>query len=79
MVQIKATQARSVGLYSEPEHLIVLGLNRDGTAKEIYNRPGALAWQNAGKMQKTGQRPIGVSKLQSLMSEVPEADRLPER
>jgi hypothetical protein len=79
MVQIKATQAKTVGLYSEPQHLIVLGLNRDGTANEIYNGPGPLVWQNAGKIQKTGQRSIGVAKLRSLMAEVPEAERLARR
>jgi hypothetical protein len=79
LVQIKATQARSIGLSSEPQHRIVLGLNRDGTSTEIYNGPGALAWQNAGKMQKTGQRPIGGSKLRSLTAEVSVSDRLPDR
>ena len=79
LADVKATQARSVGLYAEPDYLIVLGLNRDGSAEEIFNGPGALAWNAAGKMQKTGQRPIGVTKLRGLMGGVAEADRLPAR
>ena len=76
LVQIKATQARSVGLRSEPEHLIVLKLSSDGMASEVYNGPGALPWQHAGKMQKNGQRSVGVARLGALMSEVSAADRL---
>jgi hypothetical protein len=75
-VQIKATQAKSVGLRSEPEHLIVLKLAADGTATEIYNGPGALPWHQAGKKQKNGQRPIGVSRLELLMARVEPADRM---
>ena len=77
LVQIKATQRNRVSLYSEPEHLIVLGLGEDGHAEEIYNGPGALAWEAAGKRQKNGQRPISVSKLRALMDEVPQESRLP--
>ncbi len=76
-VQIKATQSKSVGMRSEPEHLIVLGLKKDGTNFEIYNGPGALAWSNAGKIQKNGQRSIGVSKLKKLMKQVDIRERLP--
>lgn len=77
LVQIKATQAKMVGLRSRPQHLLVLRLNRDGTAEEVYNGPGAPAWRAAGKMQKNGQRPIGVAKLRALMAGVAERDRLP--
>jgi hypothetical protein len=75
-VQIKATQARSVGLRSEPEVLLVLQLLRDGSTEEIFNGPGALAWSHAGKMQRNGQRSIGVAKLRGLMEEVPPGARL---
>ncbi len=77
LVQIKATQRRSVGLRSEAQHLIVLGLLPTGKAEEIYNGPGPLAWERAGKMQRNGQRPISVSVLEELMQSVPEKDRLP--
>lgn len=75
-VQIKATQAKSVGLRDEPEHLLVLQLHPDGTASEAYNGPGELAWRHAGKMQRNGQRQVGVAKLACLMEEVPIGARL---
>jgi hypothetical protein len=75
-VQIKATQARSIGLRSEPEVLLVLQLLGDGSAEEVFNGPGSLAWSNAGKMQRNGQRSIGVAKLRTLMEEVSPVTRL---
>lgn len=80
LVQIKATQGTSVGMRSEPEHLLVLELSsEDGTHTTIYNGPGALAWQNAGKMQSNGQRFISVKKLAELMKQVPTEQRLRSR
>jgi len=76
LVQIKATQAKSVGLRSEPDHLIVLKLNQDGSTNEVYNGPGAPAWHQAGKMQKNGQRSIGLSRLRLIMQQVPACERL---
>lgn len=69
-VQIKATQSKSVGLRSNPEHLLVLKLHRDGTYSEIYNGPGCKAWNAAGKMQSNGQRNISVNKLKLLMNDI---------
>ena len=76
MVQIKATQVRNVSLSSEPEHLVILKILRSGDADEIYNGPGQLVWEATGKMQKNGQRSISLSKLKSLMNNVPLSDRL---
>ena len=76
LVQIKATQVRMVGLSSEPEHLLVIQIQRDGSFKDIFNGPGKVAWNAAGRMQKNGQRPIGLSKLAQLMKDVPEESRL---
>jgi hypothetical protein len=76
-VQIKATQARTIGLRSKPEHLIVLYLQKDGTNIEIFNGPGELAWKHAGKLQKNGQRSIGVAKLNQLMETLSDKVKLP--
>lgn len=76
LVQVKATQTRRVSIYSEPDHLIVLKLYRDGSFEEVYNGPGAAAWQSAGKIQKNGQRPISVSRLRKLMNDVAPQERL---
>jgi len=75
-VQVKATQGKAVGLRCEPQHLLVLKLERDGSFSEVFNGPGSVAWTEAGRMQKNGQRPISVSKLTRLMRLVPEKDRL---
>lgn len=75
-VQLKATQGKAVAMRSEPDHLIVLRILPDGSAEEIFNGPGGPAWTAAGKMQSNGQRPISLSRLRSLMQEVPIQSRL---
>ncbi len=75
-IQIKATQGKSVGLYGEPDHLLVLRLRKDGTAEEIYNGPGKPAWDKAGKLQKNGQRSISLSRLRVLKETVPENQKV---
>lgn len=72
-VQIKATQISRIAISSEPEYLIVIKLSRDGSWEEIYNGPGDLAWNNAGKMQKNGQRPISIAKLKEIMDTLPQS------
>ena len=75
-VQIKATQVKSIAISSEPDYLIVIRLLSDGSWEEIYNGPGKAAWDNAGKMQKNGQRPISLSKLRNLMDSVDINDKI---
>jgi hypothetical protein len=78
-VEVKATQGDTVALRAEPHHLIVLHLNKQGEATEVFNGPGSLAWQSCGVMQKNGQRPISLSKLRKLMAQVTQSQRLPAR
>lgn len=77
MVQIKATQVKSIGLRSLPEYLIVIKLFPDGSFQEYYNGPGNIAWENSGKMQKNGARGITLNKLKQLMNYVNEEDMIP--
>jgi hypothetical protein len=79
LIQIKATQGKSVAFYGKPDYLLVLKLRKDGTTEEIFNGPGALAWTNAGKQQKNGQRSIALSKLHALMETVPVDKRIPRK
>jgi len=79
LVQIKATQRRSVGLRSQPDHLVVLRLDDTGRATEVYNGPGKEPWDAAGPPQSNGQRSIGVKALGELMERVPPERRLPQR
>ena len=75
-VQIKATQVKGIAISSEPDYLIVIRILPDGSWEEIYNGPGKAAWDNAGKMQKNGQRPISLSKLRNLMGSVDVNDKI---
>ena len=73
LVQIKATQTKRIAISSEPEHLVVIKLAHNGSWEEIYNGPGDLVWNNAGKMQKNGQRPISIAKLKAIMDTLPQS------
>jgi hypothetical protein len=75
-VEIKLTQGKSVAIRHEPEHLLVLSRPKGSKISVIYNGPGAPAWTAAGKMQRNGQRPIGLKKLAVLNATVQEADQL---
>lgn len=71
-VQIKATQVQSIAISSQPDYVIVIKLLSDGSWEEVYNGPGKPVWDNAGKMQKNGQRPISLNKLKKLMTSTEE-------
>ena len=78
-VEIKMTQGERVALRAAPQHLIVLHLSKEGSATEVFNGPGELAWSRCGPMQSNGQRRISIKSLQELMTEVPESERLKAR
>ncbi len=68
LVQIKTTQRNRIGIYSEPDYLLVLQVQQDGTINEIYNGPGREPWECAGKMQKNGQKSISIARLRELQA-----------
>jgi hypothetical protein len=70
LIQIKATQGKSIGLSSEPDYLIVLKILKNGKSDEIYNGPGKQVWEATGTMQKNGHRHISIYKLKALMVNV---------
>ena len=78
-VQVKATQGDRIALSSEPEHLLVLRLERDGSFTEEYNGPGMLPWSLVGHKPrpKNGQYQVSLAALRRLMSQVDEHSRLP--
>ncbi len=76
LVQIKATQINRISISSEPDYLIVIQITPDGTWSEIYNGVGSRVWDNAGKMQKNGQRPISIAKLKLLMKSVSDDEKI---
>ena len=77
-VEIKLTQGRGVAIRHEPEHLVVLHRPKGGQMRIVFNGPGAIAWEAAGKMQKNGQRPISLTRLSKLLETVTVAMRLSE-
>lgn len=81
-VEVKATvSGRSIalrGMEPEADHLLVLRINGDGSATEVYNGPAAPVWAAAGKVQSNGQRAVSVSRLASLQGKVLAEDVLAE-
>jgi len=81
-VEIKATvSGKSIalrGMEPEAEHLLVLRINGDGSAQEVYNGPAAPVWAASGKVQSNGQRVVSVSRLVSLQSKVLKEEMLQE-
>ncbi len=75
-VEIKLTQGDGVSLRHEPEHLLVFQRSKGSNVRVVFNGPGKAAWENAGKMQTNGQRPISLKKLGALDRCVLPADRL---
>ena len=77
-VQIKGTQGKdSIVIREEPEYLLVEYLDKvTGTIKEIYNGPGALAWQYRNYVPSMNFYTIRINKLLELDPSVPDADRL---
>ena len=76
LIQIKATQINKISISSEPDYLIVIQITPDGSWSEIYNGFGSRVWDNAGKMQKNGQRPISIAKLKHLMGSVSDDEKI---
>lgn len=80
-VQVKATQGDRIALSSEPEHLLVISLRRDGTFAEEYNGPGANVWKLVcdKPRPKNGQYQVRLSTLRRLARDVPAASKLIRR
>jgi hypothetical protein len=65
----------------EPQHLLVLRLNRDGSFVEEYNGPGALPWKLVAHKPrpKNGQYQLSLAALRKLMKNVGPHERLQRR
>jgi hypothetical protein len=57
-VQIKMTASKSIAMYDLPKRLVVLRIVSAEEAEIVFDGPGELAWTNAGKRQKSGQRVV---------------------
>lgn len=79
LVQIKTTQRRSVGIYEEPDYLLVFSIDGEGHLTEVYNGPGKPVWELFAdkKRPKTGQYQVSLSRLRVLSEGVLPEDRIP--
>jgi hypothetical protein len=78
LIQIKATQAKSIAISSEPKYLLVLRIAQDGSFVEVYNGPGAQVWASVSSKPrpKNGQYQVRLSTLQRFMPSVPASERV---
>ena len=78
-IEIKATQGKCVALRSEPEHLLVLRLDRKGGFSEVYNGPGDIVWKEFQRKTRpsNGQFQISLKRLEALMQDIPPELTLP--
>lgn len=77
-VQIKGTQGKdSIVIREEPEYLLVEYLDKEsGTIQEIYNGPGALAWQYRSYVPSMNFYTIRINKLLELDENIPDKERI---
>ena len=77
-VQIKGTQGKdSIVIREEPEYLLVEYLDKEsGTIREIYNGPGALAWQYRSFVSSMNFYTIRINKLLELDATISDEERI---
>lgn len=79
LVQIKATQRRSVGISEKPDYLLVFSIDDEGRLSEVYNGSGLPVWQLflGKKRPKNGQYQVSLTRLRELNERVSSRDRIP--
>lgn len=80
LVQIKATMKDQLTFPADhiPNYYLAVKISRDGTFTEVFNGPGAIAWEavkNRGPV-KNNLHGISISALSKLQTSVQEADRI---
>lgn len=77
-VQIKGTQGKdSIVIREEPEYLLVEYLDKEsGEIREIYNGPGALAWQYRSYVPSMNFYTIRINKLLELDAAISDKERI---
>lgn len=83
LVQIKATMKASLTFPVDhiPLYYIGIQVHNDGSFTEIFNGPGAIAWEAVKnrKATKTNLHSVSVSALKKLSAKVAAKDRIPKR
>lgn len=82
-VQIKTTMKDSLTFPVDhiPHYYIGIKVHSDGTYDEIFNGPGAIAWEAVKNRQptKTNLHSITLSALRKLNEAVADGDRIPKK
>ena len=82
-VQVKATMQKSLTFPADhiPDYYLGIQLHSDGSFSEVFNGPGAQAWQAVKnrKPPKTNLHSVGIRTLADLSSKVAIKDRIPRR
>jgi hypothetical protein len=83
LVQIKATMKNSLTFPVDhiPLYYIGIKIHGDGTFTEVFNGPGAIAWEAVKnrKITKTNLHSVSISALSKLNETVQANDRIPVR
>ena len=83
LVQIKATMKESLTFPADhiPNYYLGIQILADGTFVEVFNGPGAIAWEAVKKRAtpKTNLHSVSITVLQNLQSKVQTGDRIPHR
>ena len=83
LVQIKATMKDSLTFPVDhiPDYYIGIKIHSNGTFTEVFNGPGAVAWEAVKnrKATKTNLHSVSTSALSKLSATVAESDRIPAR
>ena len=83
LVQIKATMKKSLTFPVDhiPLYYIGIQIHSDGSFIEVFNGPGAIAWEAVKNRSptKTNLHSVSVSALRKLNPKVTPADRIPKR
>ena len=82
-VQIKTTMKSSLTFPVDhiPHYYIGIKVSEDGSYKEIFNGPGAIAWEAVKNRAptKTNLHSVSISAFEELNKKVKEDDRIPKR
>jgi len=80
LVQIKATMKDSLTFPADhiPDYYLGIKVHKDGSFSEVFNGPGALAWEAVKnrKPPKTNLHSVGVTTLATLSESVEAKDRI---
>jgi len=83
LVQIKATMKNSLTFPADhvPNYYLGVKVAADGTFIEVFNGPGAIAWESVkGRAKtKTNLHSVSLTALKRLQNKVADEDRIPLR